>query len=142
MRDLERVKAHLETCSSCQREYGDLETLRNLLRSLPEPAPVGGFVDRLHWRLEREASLPSRPEIWGRFGARPLRLALACATLLLVLGLPLGWVTGRFVARPVPLDADAYLRTYLVLSVDRPFADDVAATFAPSDVVFPEPQSQ
>ena len=142
VRDLERVKAHLDICPSCQREYTELETLRTLLRTLPEPAPAEGFLDRIHWQLQREASRPSRPEILGRIGSRPLRLALAGATLLLVLGLPLGWVTGRFAAREAPLDADAYLRTYLVLSVDRPFADEVATTFAASDVVFPDPQSQ
>lgn len=141
-RDLERVREHLDVCPSCLREYGDLETLRNLLTSLPEPVPPDGLLERIHWRLQREAVRPSRPEIFSGVAFRPLRLVLACATLLIVLGLPLGWVTGRFVAHDAPLDADAYLHTYLVLSAERPFADEVATTFAASDVVFPDSQSR
>lgn len=139
-RDLERVREHLDVCPSCLREYGELETLRKLLTSLPEPVPPDGLVERIHWRLRREAVRPSRPKIFSGLALRPLRLALVCATLLIVLGLPLGW--GRFAAHDAPLDSDAYLQTYLVLSAERPFADEVATTFATSDVVFPDPQTR
>lgn len=139
-RDLEHVQAHLETCASCQREYGELRTLKSMLRSLPEPVPSEGFAERLHWRLQREAGRPARLALFWSFTARPLRLALACATLLLVLALPLGWMTGRFAGREAALDADAYLRSYLLLSADRPFSDEVATTLAAAEVIFPEPQ--
>lgn len=142
VRDLERVQAHLETCPSCQREYGEMRALRNLLRRLPEPVPSDGFLERIHWRLQREGARSSRRELFPGFTFRPLRLALVCATLLLVLGLPLGWVTGWFAAREAPLDADAYLRDYIVLSGDRPFSDEVATTLATADVPLPESQTR
>lgn len=141
-RDLERVQAHLETCPSCQREYGEMRALRNLLRGLPEAVPSEGFLDRIHWRLQREAARPTRRELFSGFMVRPLRLVLVSAVLLLVLGLPLGWVSGWFGAREAPLDADAYLRDYIVLSADRPFSDEVATTLATADVPFPESQTR
>ena len=38
-----------------------------------------------------------------------------------------------------PLDADAYLREYLILSVGQPFGDETGATIATSIPPSPEP---
>jgi anti-sigma factor RsiW len=141
-RDLERVQAHVETCSQCLREYEELRALRGLLRSLREPAFPAGFADRMHWRLTRDAARPRRPSLRAFLTFRPalLRVAIACATLVLLVGLPLGWMSGWLRAREAPLDMDTYLRHYLVLSADRSLTDEVATTLVISDVPAPEPQ--
>ncbi len=144
VRDLEHVQAHLEVCPSCLREYEEFRALRGMLRRLPEPPVPRGFAERVHWRLQREAVRPGRPSLLAllpslRFA--PARLALVCATLLLVLGLPLAWMW-RGGAHETPLDADAYLRYYLVLSADRPLADQAATTLETSNVPAPESQTR
>ena len=131
--DLEFVQAHLEVCGTCGRAYEELRTLRGLLRSLPEPAVPAGLADRIHWRLTREAA--RRPSPWAAAWAalvgpgvtRPLRLALAGATLLIVIGLPGGWVSGLFAPHGTMFDPDAYVRDYLLTSSDR-LTDDVTRT--------------
>ncbi|HEX4835616.1 MAG TPA: zf-HC2 domain-containing protein [bacterium] len=141
VRDLERVQAHVETCANCLREYEELRALRGLLQGLRAPAPPEGFADRIHWRLTREAAHRLRPSLRDALSFRPfpLRLALALATLLLLIGLPLGWLSGRVGVREAPLDMDTYLRHYLVLSADRSLTDEVATTLVTSDVPAPEP---
>lgn len=131
--DLEFVQAHLEVCGTCGRAYEELRTLRGLLRTLPEPAVPAGLADRIHWRLAREAA--RRPSPWsvawaalvGPGATRPLRLALAAATLLIVIGLPGGWVSGLFAPHGTVFDPDAYVRDYLLTSSDR-LTDDVTRT--------------
>lgn len=142
--DLEHVQAHLEVCPSCLREYEEFRALRGILRRLPEPSMPEGFTERIHWRLRREAARRIRPSLLDfvpSFRHTPLRLALVCATLLLVLGLPLGWMW-RGGVHETPLDTDAYLRDYLVLSADRPLTDEVATTLETSNVLAPEPQTR
>ncbi|HET7266167.1 MAG TPA: zf-HC2 domain-containing protein [bacterium] len=130
--DLEHVQAHLEVCGTCGRAYEELRSLRGLLRELPEPAVPAGLADRIHWRLTREAA--RRPSPWAaawavlpRPVARPLRVALAAATMLVVIGLPGGWVSGLFAPRGTTFDPDAYVRDYLLTSSDR-LTDDVTRT--------------
>jgi anti-sigma factor RsiW len=132
--ELGRVEAHLESCGRCLREYQELAALQRLLRGLPEPRAAEGFGERLHWRLQREAAR-FQPQPWLRWlRARPLRVALACATVLLILALP----AGQFMSREAPFDADAYLREYLILSVDQSFGDETGATIATSVPSSPE----
>ena len=147
--DLEFVQAHLEVCGTCGRAYEELRTLRGLLRGLPDPAAPSGLEDRIHWRLAREeASL--RPSPWGTLWAafiswlpaalvtwrpgaertagrpalaRPLRVALAGATMLIIVGLPMGWVAGLFAPHGMVFDPDAYVRDYLMSS--NRLTDDV-----------------
>ncbi|HLN11731.1 MAG TPA: zf-HC2 domain-containing protein [bacterium] len=126
--ELGRVEAHLETCGGCLREYQELRSLQQLLRGLPEPSAAEGFGERLHWRLQREAARPAARSWVSWLRARPLRFALACATVLMILALP----AGQMMTRETPLDADAYLREYLILSVDQPFGDETGATIATS----------
>ena len=131
--DLEFVQAHLEVCGTCGRAYEELRTLRGLLRTLPEPAVPAGLADRIHWRLAREAA--RRPSPWsaawaalvGPGATRPLRLALAAVTLLIVIGLPGGWLSGLFAPHGTVFDPDAYVRDYLLTSSDR-LTDDVTRT--------------
>jgi anti-sigma factor RsiW len=131
--DLEAVQAHLEVCGTCGRAYEELRTLRGLLRALPVPAVPSGLEDRIHWRLAREdASL--RPSPWGTLWAaltrpavtRPLRVALAGATMLIIVGLPMGWVAGLFAPHGTVFDPDAYVRNYLMSS--NRLTDDVTQT--------------
>ncbi len=143
-RDLGRVQAHLETCATCVREYEELQALRGLLRGLPEPSLPEGFAERMHWRLQRDAgrrfpgavagvlSIPSLSPV-------PARLVLAAAALVLILGLPLGWMMRGY---EKPLDSDAYVRDYLVLSADRSLTDETATTLVTSNVATPEPQTR
>ncbi|HKV43737.1 MAG TPA: zf-HC2 domain-containing protein [bacterium] len=137
VRDVERVKAHLDTCASCLQEYKGVQDVQRLLRGLPDPTPREGFMERVHWQLQREAAHGPRPRFLsgalGVFAVRPFRLALAASALLLVLGLPLAWMTGQFGTRQPPLDTDAYLRHYLVLSADRSLVDEATTTFVSSD---------
>jgi len=133
--ELGRVEAHLETCGCCLREYQELGALKRLLRRLPEPSPAEGFGERLHWRLQREAARRQAPTWFGWLRGSPLRIALACATVLLVLAPP----AGRLMSPQTPLDADAYLREYLILSVGQPFGDETGATIATSIPPSPEP---
>jgi anti-sigma factor RsiW len=141
VRALEQVQAHVRTCPGCLREYEELRSLRGLLRNLREPAPPGGFAERIHWRLARDASHPRRPSLREVFSARPtlVRVAVVCATLVLLVGIPLGWLSGRQSVREAPLDMETYLRHYLVLSADRSLTDEVATTLVISDVPAPEP---
>jgi len=137
--DLERVEAHLEVCGSCGRAYRELQTLQQMLRGLPEPAMPEGLTERVHWRLQRETARAPRRGALAWFAVRPpFRIALACATLLLILGLPTAWIADRLMPRETPLDTDAYVREYLVLSVDRPLGDEAAPTFVTSDTSTPE----
>ncbi len=132
--DLEQVEAHLEACVSCRRAYQELQTLQGLVRALPDPEPSPGFTDRLHWRLQREGAAPRRPAPLGWFSVRPpFRVALVCAAVLVVLGLPAAWMADRFAPQKAPLDTDAYVREYLLLSVDRPLGDEAAPAFVLSD---------
>lgn len=132
--DLEQVQAHLEVCGTCGRAYEELRTLRGLLRHLPEPAVPSGLAERMHWRLAREEAAV-RPSAWRSAWAaltrpavtRPLRVALAGATMLIVIGLPMGWVSGLFAPHGTAFDPDAYVRSYLLMSSDR-LTDDVTST--------------
>ena len=136
--DLEHVQAHLEVCGTCGRAYEELRTLRGLLRHLPEPAVPSGLAERMHWRLARENAsfLPSSlaspwRSAWAALTrpavTRPLRVALAGATMLIVIGLPMGWVSGLLAPRGTVFDPDAYVRSYLLMSSDR-LTDDVTST--------------
>ena len=127
--DLEYVQAHLEVCGECGRAYTELRTLRGLLRGLAAPAEPAGLVDRIHWRLAREeAALRTSPwhTAWAAL-TQPLRVALASATVLIIIGLPMGWVSGVFAPRGTLFDPDAYVRNYLLTSSDR-LTDDVTRT--------------
>jgi len=144
--DLEHVRAHLEICPNCLQEYQELQVMRGMLRRLPEPAVPEGFAERIHWRLQREAARRVRPHLLDIFSFPPFRLApfqlvLACATLLMRRVLPLGWML-RGGVHETPLDTDAYLRDYLVLSADRPLTDEVATSLETSNVLTPEPQTR
>ncbi len=138
VRDVERVKAHLEICPGCLEEYRGLQEVQRLLRALPDPTPPAGFLDRVHWRLQREAASHPRPglvtRVLGVFAPMPLRLALAAGALALILGLPWAWMTGQFGPRQAPLDTDAYLRHYLVFSTDRSLVDEATTTFVSADL--------
>ena len=39
VREVERVKAHLDVCPSCQQEYQGLQAVQRLLRGLSDPTP-------------------------------------------------------------------------------------------------------
>jgi len=132
--DLGHVQAHLETCGVCGRAYDELRALRGLLRNLPEPAVPAGLVERIHWRLAREdAARQSSPwrAVWALLNrppvVRPLRLALAGATMLVIMGLPMGWVSGLYAPHGTSFDPDTYVRNYLMLSTDH-LTDDVTNT--------------
>ena len=132
--DLEVVQAHLEVCGTCGRAYEELRTLRGLLRGLPDLVTPSGLEDRIHWRLAREnASFLPSPwrAVWAALTrpavTRPLRVALAGATLLIIIGLPMGWVSGLFAPHGTTFDPDAYVRDYLMMSSDR-LTDDVTRT--------------
>jgi len=136
---LEQVEAHLEVCGSCSRAYQELQALQRMLRGLPEPPLSQGFADRLHWRLQREAAHPTRRGALRWFQVRPpFRVALACATMLLILGLPATWMADRLVPPETPLDTDAYIREYLVFSLDQPLVDEASPAFVISDSFAPE----
>ena len=140
-RDLERVQAHVEACPACLREYEELRAVRGLLRNLRAPEATAGFADRLHWRLMREATRPRRSVLRDVFSVRPvpLRVAVVCATVLILVVLPLGWLSGWLGVREAPLDMDTYLRHYVVLSAERSLSDEATATLVTSDVSAPEP---
>lgn len=145
VRDLEYVRGHIETCPACLHEFEELRALRSLLRQLPEPVAPEGFAERVRWRLQREAGRRVRMSLRDMLSIplrRPvaLRWALACAALLVVVGLPLGWLAGP--VHQTPLDADVYLRDYLILSVDRPLTDEATTTLVSSTVLAPEPPTR
>jgi len=138
VRDVERVKAHLDVCPACLQEYQGLRGVQHLLRGLPNPGPRLGFLDRMHWRLQREAAQYRRPGLAARFMSalqvKPFRLAVAASALALMLVIPWAWVTGQFGWREAPLDTDAYVRHYLVLSSDRSLVDEATTTFVSNDL--------
>lgn len=133
VRDVERVRAHLDTCPACLMEYKELQDVQRLLAGLPDPAPRPGFLDRVSWRLAREAARQSHLSLVSRvvsvFQAQPIRLAVAATAMAVVLGLPWVLATGHFGSREVPLDTDAYVRHYLFLSSDRSLVDEATTTF-------------
>jgi hypothetical protein len=149
VRDVERVKVHLDGCVACMREYQGLQHVQRLLRTLPDPAPRTGFGDRLHWRLARAAAVRRRSLLDGAIGSVPfrrgwsLRLAVAAA-LLVLLGAPSAWIIGQgWMPGPLggprpPLDTDAYVRHYLLLSSDRSLVDEATTTFVSADFGVPD----
>jgi anti-sigma factor RsiW len=138
VRDVERVKAHLDVCPACLQEYQGLQGVQHLLRGLPDPGPRPGFLDRVHWGLQREAARHHRLGLAARFGSalqvKPFRLAVAASAAALILGIPWAWMTGQFGSREAPLDTDAYVRHYLVLSSDRSLVDEATTTFVSNDL--------
>ena len=142
VRDVERVRAHLDTCPACLMEYNDLQGVQRLLAGLPDPAPRPGFLDRMSWRLAREAARPSRHGLMSRvagvFQAHPVRLAVAATAMAVILGLPWALATGQFGSHEAPFDTDAYVRHYLFLSSDRSLIDEATTTF----VANPGPSEQ
>lgn len=141
VRDVERVKAHLDICPACLQEYNGLQGVQRLLRGLPDPGPRPGFLDRVHWRLQRAAQ-HDRPGLAARFvgtfQVKPFRLAVAASALALMLAIPWAWMTGQFGWREAPLDTDAYVRHYLVLSSDRSLVDEATTTFVSNDLGVPD----
>lgn len=133
VRDVERVRAHLDTCPACHMEYRELQDVRRLLTGLPDPTPRPGFLDRVSWRLAREAAGQSHPGLLSRlagvFQAQPIRLAVLATAMAVVLALPWALSTGQFGVREVPLDTDAYVRHYQFLSSDRLLVDEATTTF-------------
>ena len=133
VRDVERVRAHLDTCPACLMAYRELQDVQRLLTGLPDPAPRLGFLDRVSWRLAREAARHSHPglvrRLVGVFQAQPIRLAVLATAIAVVLGLPWALSTGQFGAREAPLDTDAYVRHYLFLSSDHSLVDEATTTF-------------
>lgn len=133
VRDVERVRAHLDTCPACHMEHRELQDVRRLLTELPDPTPRPGFLDRVSWSLAREAARQSHPSLVSRlagvFQAPPIRLAALATAMALVLGLPWALSTGQFGAREAPLDTDAYVRHYQFLSLDRSLVDEATTTF-------------
>src|SRR5438445_10782939 len=94
VRDVERVKAHLDACPACLQEYRGGQEVQRLLRALPDPAPRAGFVDRMHWQLQEAARHPRPSPVSGArgvFAARPPRPTLAAAARGLILGRPVAW---------------------------------------------------
>ena len=142
VRDVERVKAHLDICPMCLQEYHGLQGVQRLLRGLPDPGPQPGFLDRVHWRLQREAAQHHRatlvPGFVSTFQVKPFRLAVAASALALMLAIPWAWMTGQFGWRQAPLDSDAYVRHYLVLSSDRSLVDEATTTFVSNDLGVPD----
>lgn len=139
VQDVERVRAHLDTCPACLQEYKGLQDVQRMLRGLPNPRPREGFMERTHWRLAREAAAqPARASfltsLREALTVRPFRVALAAGALVVIVALPLLWMTGAIWPREAPLDSDAYVRHYIVLSVDRPLADEATSTFVSSDL--------
>jgi anti-sigma factor RsiW len=136
VRDVERVRAHLDTCPACHMEYRELQDVRRLLTGLPDPAPRPGFLDRVSWRLAREAARQSRAglvaRLTGVFQAQPIRLAALATALAVALGVPWALSTGQFGGREAPLDTDAYVRHSLSLSLDRSLVDEATTTFVSS----------
>lgn len=141
VRHVEGVKAHLDVCPTCLREYEGLQNVQRLLRGLPDPAPRPGFLDRVHWRLQREAAQHPRSVLLSRLMSglqvRPFRVALVTSALLLMLGIPWAWLSGQFGGREAPLDTDAYVRHYVMLSSDRSLVDEATNTFV-SDLGVPD----
>ena len=133
VRDVERVRAHLDTCPACLMEYNELQNVQRLLTRLPDPIPRPGFMDRVSWRLAREAARQSHlslvSRVAGALRVQPVRLALAAAAMAVVLALPWALVTGQFGSHEAPLDTDAYVRHYLFLSSDRSLVDEATTTF-------------
>jgi anti-sigma factor RsiW len=141
VRDVERVKAHLDVCATCLQEYRGIQDVKRLLRGLPEPTPRPGFVERVQWRLQREAAQRPRVSLASRVMSalqlrplRPLRLAMAASALVVILGIPWAWTTGQFGWREAPFDTDAYVRHYLMLSSDRSLVDEATTTFMSNDL--------
>src|SRR2546427_795945 len=83
VRDVERVKVHLDACPACLQEYRGVQEVQRLLRALPDPAPRAGFLDRMHWQLQQEAARHPRPSpVSGALGV------FACGTTAVG---PPGW---------------------------------------------------
>ena len=82
VQDVERVRAHLDTCPACLQEYRGLQDVQQLLRGLPAPHPREGFMERTHWRLAREAAAqPARGFTAGRMSSEPSRTRISTSPL-------------------------------------------------------------
>lgn len=81
-KEQERIKAHLEECSSCKREFQILRATKELLTSVPSPEMSSAYWDYYNKRLgERIASLGLRAPI-SRWVLRYAIVALAMLALM------------------------------------------------------------
>jgi len=54
------LRAHVSTCETCQRELEALQSMRSLLRGLPDDPPDAAFTARLQSALAAETRRPAR----------------------------------------------------------------------------------
>jgi hypothetical protein len=59
---------------------------------------------------------------------------MVASALVVILAIPWAWMTGQFGWREAPLDTDAYVRHYLMLSSDRSLVDEATTTFVSNDL--------
>ena len=112
------ASANTRSSGRCSRCCAGCRSRRR--RRVSASGSTGGCSARRHGR-RREAGCRG-------CGAARCASRIACATVLMILALP----AGQMMTRETPLDADAYLREYLILSVDQPFGDETGATIATS----------
>ena len=83
-----RVATHLDDCEACRSAVGDFQVLLGRLRDTPLPVTDPLWA---RYRAELRARLEERrrPALWRRW-LRPLPVAVAAATAVVVLALTLG----------------------------------------------------
>jgi len=108
-RDLERARAHVETCAPCRRRFEEQQALTAGLLSLAEASrheqPPDALEGRLMARFDEErarasASLTGRPGAWPRWWP-------AAAAAALAIGAATWWLAAGHQRAPAPLPASA-----------------------------------
>lgn len=88
-----RVGEHMLACERCRKEYDDIKLGVRLAEQLPiveAPAELWSEIDALLEAKLRKVALQPKPARWW-FGLTPLRLAAACALILVFAAVGVVW---------------------------------------------------
>jgi anti-sigma factor RsiW len=96
------IEHHLQDCAACSHAHESLRVLRSGLQddSLYHKAPAS-LKDRLQHMQRRSAKTPAAPRRFSR--ARLGMATAAAASVVLTIGMGIGWAAARFVFAPEPV---------------------------------------
>jgi anti-sigma factor RsiW len=121
------VAAHLAECEHCRTVADDLQAVRTLVRTLPEPVPAASLWSRTLARLAPAAPRPRRGR-WWLAGA-----AAGAAGIAVVLHLP---VPDLVAPRGGGAAAQWHLQRHAEAALEHPLADVTLATYLSGDLPY------
>jgi len=126
--ELSHVRAHLTACRRCREDLTEIESLKQLLRALPDPASSQNFWADTHRMLRQKASV-------SRHSGMSLPRVHMGWTAAMALGLVLAFVgspqhLGHVSIPPQTVDLSALISLHAESAVRGPLADTGSARYA------------